>query len=186
MARADFEATWCPRIGKDAAEELRRARRTAWLGPFNAVSAVAAGVLIGTTPAGDAIGIALVVGLVVSFGIFVRAQWRTAAAISLWFGVKRMRWLPRMTPQRFDEWASPAWADDTGGASFCGSRRGLRLPSRAAVARGNCSFGLDRALWSSIKGRAPSGSARRGEAWWRRVGGPCRPRYSESLRAPRP
>jgi hypothetical protein len=104
MANADFEATWYPRIGKDAAEELRRARRTAWLGPLNAVSAVAAGVLIGTSPVGDAIGVALVVGLLISFGIFVRAQWRTAAAISLWFGVKRMRWLPRMTPQRFDEW----------------------------------------------------------------------------------
>jgi hypothetical protein len=104
MPKPDFEATWYPRIGKDAAEELRRARRTAWLGPLNAVFAGGAGVLIGTSPLGDAMGAALVGGLLVSLGIFIRAQWRTAAAISLWFGVKRMRWLPRMTPQRFDQW----------------------------------------------------------------------------------
>jgi hypothetical protein len=104
MAKPDFEATWCPRIGKVAADELRRARRTAWLGPLNPAFAVGAGLLIGTSPLGDAIGVALVGGLLVTVGIFIRGQWRTAAAISLWFGVKRMRWLPRMTPQRFDEW----------------------------------------------------------------------------------
>ncbi len=102
--KTDIEATWYPRIGKDAAEELRRARRTAWLGPLNAVFAVGAGLLIGTSPLGDAIGVALVVGFLLSVGVFIRAQWRTAAAVSLWYGVKRMRWLPRMTPQRFDEW----------------------------------------------------------------------------------
>lgn len=88
------------RCGRGAA----RFRRTAWLGPLNAVSAVGAGLVIGTSLLGDAIGAALVVALVINIGLFVQAQWRTAAAISLWFGVKRMRWLPRMTPQRFDEW----------------------------------------------------------------------------------
>lgn len=104
MARPDFEATWYPRIGTEAAEELRRFRRTAWLGPLNAVFAVGAGFLIGTSPLGDAIGSALVAGFLVNVGVFIHAQWRTAAEISRWFGVKRMRWLPRMTPQRFDEW----------------------------------------------------------------------------------
>lgn len=104
MANSDFESTWYPRIGKDAAEELRRGRRTALLGPVNGVCAVGAGLLIGTSPLGDVIGGVLVIACVVYLGLFVRAQWRTAAAVSVWFGVKRMRWLPRMTPQRFDEW----------------------------------------------------------------------------------
>lgn len=104
MAKPDFEATWYPRIGKDAAEELRRARRTAWLGPLIGVFAVGAGALIGTSPLGNAIGVALVAGFLISLGIMFGAYWRTAAAVSVWFGVKRMRWLPRMTPQRFDQW----------------------------------------------------------------------------------
>lgn len=104
MANTDFEATWYPRIGKDAAEELRRARRTAWLGPVIGVLAIGAGLLIGTSPLGDAIGGALVVAGLIGLSIMFGAYWRTAAAVSVWFGVKRMRWLPRMTPQRFDEW----------------------------------------------------------------------------------
>jgi hypothetical protein len=104
MANADFEATWYPRIGKDAADELRRARRTAWLGPLIGVFAVGAGALIGKGTIGDEIGVALVVGLLIGLRIMFGAYWRTAAAVSLWFGVTRMRWLPRMTPQRFDEW----------------------------------------------------------------------------------
>jgi hypothetical protein len=104
MAKTDFETTWYPRIGKDAAEELRRARRTTWLGPPTAVVAASAGALIGNGMSDDVIGALLAIACVVYVVMFIRAQWRTAAAISLWFGVKRMRWLPRMTPQRFDEW----------------------------------------------------------------------------------
>ena len=104
MARSDFERTWYPRIGKDAAEELRRARRTALLGPLAAVFAVGAGALIGKGMVGDVIGSVLAITCAGYVGMFIRAQWRTAAAVSLWFGVKRMRWLPRMTPQPFDEW----------------------------------------------------------------------------------
>jgi hypothetical protein len=101
---ADFEATWYPRIGKDAAEELRRARRTAWLGPLTAVFAVGAGALIGTSTLDDVIGVVLAITCLVYVGMFIRAQWRTAEAVSVWFGVDRMRWLPRMTPQRLDDW----------------------------------------------------------------------------------
>jgi len=104
VSRTDFEATWYPRVGKDAAEELRRARRAALLGPLAAVFAFGAGALIGTGTIGDVIGVALAVAGVVYVGMFIRAERRTAAAISMWFGVERMRWLPRMTPQRFDEW----------------------------------------------------------------------------------
>jgi hypothetical protein len=104
MAKPDFEATWYPRIGKDAADELRRARRTACLGPVAAVFAVGAGVLIGKGATGDVIGVVLAIGCVVYVGMLTRGQWRTAAAVSVWFDVKRMRSPPRMTPQRFDEW----------------------------------------------------------------------------------
>ena len=105
MAQTDFEATWYPRIGKDAAEELRRFRRAALLNPPVGVAcAVGAGALIGKGTVGDVVGIVLAMISVVCVGMFIRAQWRTAAAVSVWFGVKRMRWLPRMTPQRFDEW----------------------------------------------------------------------------------
>jgi hypothetical protein len=104
MTRTDFETTWYPRIGKDAAEELRRYRRTMWFVLLGVVCAVGAGALIGTGTVGDVIGVVLAIACVVCVGMFIRAQWRTAAAVSVWFGVKRMRWLPRMTPQRFDEW----------------------------------------------------------------------------------
>jgi hypothetical protein len=63
-----------------------------------------AGALIGKGTVGDVIGVVLAMTCVVYVGMFIGAQWRTAAAVSVWFGVKRMRWLPRMTPQRFDEW----------------------------------------------------------------------------------
>lgn len=105
MTKAHFEDTWCPRIGKDATEELWRFRRAARVDPsVGVVSAVGAGALIGQGTVGDVIGVVLAMACVVFVGMFIRAQWRTAAAVSVWFGVKRMRWLPRMTPQRFDEW----------------------------------------------------------------------------------
>jgi hypothetical protein len=105
MTKAGFEATWYPRVGKDATDELWRLRRVALINPpVSLVCAVGAGALIGTGTAGDVIGSVLAMACVVYFAGFIRAEWRTAAAVSAWFGVKRMRWLPRMTPQRFDEW----------------------------------------------------------------------------------
>ena len=67
--KSDFGATWYPLIGQDAAEELRRARRTAWLGPLNVVFAGGAGLLIGTSPLGDAIGVALVPNIAAPPGV---------------------------------------------------------------------------------------------------------------------
>lgn len=104
MAEFDFEATWYPRIGKDAAEELRRYRRTVWFVLLAVVCAVGAGALIGMGTVGDVIGVVLAMISVACVGTFIRAQWRTAAAVAVWFGVKRFRGLPRMTPERFDEW----------------------------------------------------------------------------------
>jgi hypothetical protein len=83
MAEPGFEATWYPRMGKDAAEELRRARRTAWLGPVAAVFAAGAGALIGKGTTGDVIGAVPAIAAFVYVGMFIRAQWRTAAALSV-------------------------------------------------------------------------------------------------------
>jgi len=100
----DFEATWYPRIGEDAAKQLRRLGQVVWLWPLNVIETFGFALLIGRGPLADVIGWLLALGLVVNLGVFVRLQWNTAAAISLWFGVERMRWLPRMTPERFDLW----------------------------------------------------------------------------------
>ena len=77
---------------------------TALLGPIAGLCAVAAGALLGRGWLADGISVALVAVVVVCLWIMFRAQWRTAAAVSVWFVVKRMGCLPRMTPQRFDEW----------------------------------------------------------------------------------
>jgi hypothetical protein len=101
----DFVATWYPRIGKDAAEKLRRSRRAVWLIPLGWLCALSASALIG---AGgllrDVIGSLLAVGAAVCLVLFNTARWPTAAAISEWYGVKRMRALPSMRPEHFDKW----------------------------------------------------------------------------------
>jgi hypothetical protein len=74
------------------------------LSPLNGVFAIGAGVLIGSSPAGDAIGWALLLAFSVNFCLFIHAQRSTARAIGAWMGSDRMRWLPRMTPERFEEW----------------------------------------------------------------------------------
>lgn len=87
MAGPDFEAMCYPRIGKDAAEELRRFRRTAWLGPPMVACAVGAGLLIGASTVGDCIGAALVLVCVVGLWLSLR-QWRTSVAVGRSFGFK--------------------------------------------------------------------------------------------------
>jgi hypothetical protein len=104
MTEPGFEATWYPRLGKDAAEEFRRMRRLVWLVPLMLVFSMSAGVLIGTGSLGNAIGGVCLPAALISFWVWLDAQWRTAAVAAVWFGVKRFWWMPRMTPQRFDEW----------------------------------------------------------------------------------
>jgi len=103
MAQPDFETTWYPRIGAEAAEKLRDLRKVAMFSPLNALFGVVAGVTIGRSAAGDLIGLLCALAFAINIGIFVRAQRNVASAVSHWFGVK-IRWLPRMTPERFDEW----------------------------------------------------------------------------------
>jgi hypothetical protein len=103
MAKQDFEATWYPRIGKNAAEELRRGRKIVIFGITSPLFAVAAGLLIGTGTLNDVIGVALAAVVAGYFVMFINAQRRTAAAMSDWFGVK-IKGLPKMNPKRFDAW----------------------------------------------------------------------------------
>jgi hypothetical protein len=103
MVKPDFEATWYPRIGKDAAEELRRGRKIVTFGIATPLFAVGAGLLIGTGVRNDMIGVALAAVVAVYIVMFIRAQRRIAAAMSDWFGVK-IKGLPRMNTKRFDDW----------------------------------------------------------------------------------
>jgi choline-glycine betaine transporter len=104
MAKPDFEATWYPRIGKNAAEELRRGRKIVTFGIVSPVFAVAAGLLIGTGTVDDVLGFASATVVAVYVALFIHAQVRIAAALSEWYGVK-IRGIPVMTPRRFDEFA---------------------------------------------------------------------------------
>jgi hypothetical protein len=104
MAKGDFEATWYPRIGKDAAEELRRLRKIAIVGTTMPVFAIGAGLLIGTSTLNDVIGAVLALVVAVYIVMFIGGQRRIAAAMSEWFGVK-IRGIPRMNTRRFDDWA---------------------------------------------------------------------------------
>jgi hypothetical protein len=103
MAEPDFEAIWYPRIGKNAAEELRRWRKLTIFGFAVPLLAIAAGLLIGTGTLDDVIGIVLAAVVAGYFVMFINAQRRIAAAMSSWFGVK-IKGLPKMNPRRFDAW----------------------------------------------------------------------------------
>jgi hypothetical protein len=104
VTKSDFETTWIPRIGEEAAEELRHGRKIAVIGFTMPLFAIAAGLLIGTGTLNDVIGAVLVVIAACYFAMFIRAQRRIAAAMSRWFGV-RIKGLPKMNPKRFDAWA---------------------------------------------------------------------------------
>lgn len=109
MAKEDFEATWYPRIGKDAAEELRRGRKIVTFGIVTPVFAIGAGLLIGTSTLSDVIGVVLALVVAIYIVMFIDAQRRIAAAMSKWFGVKiSAGQLPLMNPKRFDAWSKRA------------------------------------------------------------------------------
>ncbi len=106
MAKSDFEATWYPRIGKDAAEELRRFRKIVVMFALPApLAGGVAGILIGTGTVNDVIGGILAVAAAGYIVMFINAQRKIAAALSDWFGVKITGGqLPKMNPKRFDAW----------------------------------------------------------------------------------
>ena len=103
MTKPDFEATWYPRIGQNAAEELRRGRKISIFGIASPLFAVGAGLLIGTGTISDVVGVVLASMVVIYLIVFIDAQRRVAAAMSDWFGVE-IKGIPIMTPNRFDAW----------------------------------------------------------------------------------
>jgi hypothetical protein len=137
---SDFETTWLPRIGKEATEELRRARRLVVMYPVAVVFAAGASVLIGNGILADVGGAVLAAAATSILVAFVRAQKRIAAALSRWFGVK-IKGLPKMNPKRFDAWCQ---------------ERGLRSP-REGLASGQAADALDTA--QGAHGSSPSSTA---------------------------
>ncbi len=100
QANQKFEETWYPRIGKEAAEELRRDRKFAVLtAPINLLCVCGVGVLLGLSlgPLGDVGAGVFAVGWIVWFASFRRAQIRLGKAVCDWYGMKRIG-MPRMTP----------------------------------------------------------------------------------------
>jgi hypothetical protein len=102
--KARFDEVWCPRVGEDATEQMWRGR---WAGLWLVLIFVLAGTssfLWGTGPLGDALGGLLIMGSFGCLWLIMRARRRTSAAISDWFGIKRLRAIPSMSPERFDQW----------------------------------------------------------------------------------
>jgi hypothetical protein len=105
VASSDFQTTWVPRIGEEAAAELRRFRKIGGLGMVTPVFAVAAGLLFGNGMLDDLLAVvcsAVAISLLVAL---INGQKRLAAALSRWFGVKiTAGQLPPMNSGRFDTW----------------------------------------------------------------------------------
>lgn len=104
MTPSDFESTWRPRIGEDATAKLHSFVRIVSVATLaTPLSAVAAGALFGHGAVGDVLAAVCAVVCVGCITAFIRSQRSVAKAMSPWFGVE-IRWLPRMTPERFDAW----------------------------------------------------------------------------------
>ena len=106
MSPSDLKEEWVPRIGREAAAELRRYRR---IGVTTAVTAIVFAIAASFAFAGGTIdkllGTVLLVGAAGAFAMFVRGQRSLAAALSQWFGVEITRGqLPVMTLRNFDAW----------------------------------------------------------------------------------
>jgi hypothetical protein len=108
-AKPDFDATWVPRIGKEATAIARRARVVSSLtGPLMFVVAFAASFLLGSgTTIGVLLGVfalGLDVGLLVNL---IRVRLRLNAAIGAWLDVPG-GWgsMPKMRIKDFDAWAA--------------------------------------------------------------------------------
>jgi hypothetical protein len=104
-----FDRTWVPRIGPDAAAELRRDRPRYLLGAVTTTAlAVAAVILFASgTAAGIALGAVCVVLSLAPFYAYNRARQPLADALSAHFGVKVKWWnMPStQTGSMFDVWA---------------------------------------------------------------------------------
>jgi hypothetical protein len=109
MATSDYDETWVPRIGPDAARQLRRSGSVSLL--------VLPMVLVSGVAYGDLEGINSIYVLVFWFAAFLlslltftawlRGRIELARAVSAWYGTS-ISWLalPRMRPASFDAWCA--------------------------------------------------------------------------------
>jgi predicted neutral ceramidase superfamily lipid hydrolase len=106
-SQAKFDEIWLPRIGAEAAAELRRnSYLTLVVGPSVLVLAIISGVALGkATPEGSIVGaLAILVGLLLCV-VWTRSRLRFARALSKSFGIRvSIQGLPRMTARHFDAW----------------------------------------------------------------------------------
>jgi hypothetical protein len=117
VARSDFEATWVPRIGEEAATELRHLRKVITITVLPAFAlAGASSFAFAGGPLDKLLGVVLLAGAMVYPVELVRGQKRLAEAMSYWFGV-RIKIPPPMSVRSFDTWRE---------------KRGLRPPDGRA------------------------------------------------------
>jgi len=107
MTEAEFNQIWIPRIGAQAAAQLRRSGNLILLVmPMVFACGIALGALDGLTATFTLVFwiLAVVVSLLV-FGVWLYSRIVLARALSQWFG-RKLSWftLPRLSPASFDRW----------------------------------------------------------------------------------
>jgi hypothetical protein len=106
MARADFDAMWVPRMGSDAAAQLKRVGVRVLWNLFDLPLAIVASIGFGSgKPVGVVLGLVSVALAVVLFGLLNREHRRLARDLSEWYGVKIHWWeMPRFNEKLYDAW----------------------------------------------------------------------------------
>jgi hypothetical protein len=108
MARQTFDQIWVPRIGREAANELRRNARVTTITMFPLLPlAIACSFAFGSgSTVGTALGLILVLMATTGFAVWIRSRQKVADAVGRWFGVP-IRWshMPTMrSAEKFDVW----------------------------------------------------------------------------------
>ena len=107
MAKQDFDDVWVPRIGSEAANDLRRnGYLTLALSPVIIALVILAGIEFGNHSSVQlSIGVVAIVAAIALAALWQKSRLRLTKSISVWFGAK-LRWfeLPRMTAKQFDSW----------------------------------------------------------------------------------
>ena len=108
MTRPSFDEIWIPRIGKEAADQLRHNSRITMITIFPLLPlAIAGSFAFGSgSSRGIAVGLLTVVMAGIGMIIWLRSRMNFTAAVSRWFGVK-LWWgeLPTLRSSgQFDAW----------------------------------------------------------------------------------
>lgn len=105
--KATLDEIWVPRIGEEAAVELRRnGYLTLVVGPTVLGLAIFCSFAFGKgTSLGSALGVLAVLIALTLCVVWTRSRLRFAKALSNWFGTRiSIQGLPRMTASQFDAW----------------------------------------------------------------------------------